>query len=677
MKITLREKIITIGFLFSVGCTAQDFIVDDIGYNRLANNTVEVTAKRSMHYVGDVTIPKKVEYNKISYEVVAIADDAFSSNTNLTSVNIEAKLKRIGNSAFSTCTSLKEINIPKSTSEIGKYAFRSCKMLGKIELPQNITTISECCFTGCTSLTNIVIPNGVTKIDFCAFRGCTQLSSVVMPSSLSVIADKAFKDCHSLKSIHFPKTLNSIGTYCFEECTDIESLHLPKTENIGEGAFSGCTGLRSVTIQEGTHTIPLAMFANCTNLNSVVMPNSIVKVGRQIFIRCTNLKNVTLPNHLTEISNGMFSGCASLKSVKLPESVTEIKANAFYNSGLERMFIPAKVAQINNGAFNGCKNLSVISVDENNDFFTSDEYVLYNKDRTKLIYAFGHITEFDTPESVTEISHLAFANHEELRKVRISKNVKIIKSRAFSPCDNIQEFWVDERNANFKTIGNVLFNKQGTEIIKAYSLKGTYQVPDSVIEIMPHAFSGNDDLTEVIIGNHVETIDACAFARCKQLKKITIPASVVSIKSLVFYNCTNLEKIEIDKANPMYCTDNNIMYNKSRTTLFKAFGNKEKYNIAPTVTSIQPFAFEGCNKLSYINIPASTSKFGEKIFESCSNLQNIKVNWIKPFYMPISKMFSNSTMQKAILIVPDMSVQKYRENEFWGQFKYIEPDLNQ
>ena len=67
MKITLREKIITIGFLFSVGCTAQDFIVDDIGYNRLANNTVEVTAKRSMHYVGDVTIPKKVENNKISY----------------------------------------------------------------------------------------------------------------------------------------------------------------------------------------------------------------------------------------------------------------------------------------------------------------------------------------------------------------------------------------------------------------------------------------------------------------------------------------------------------------------------------------------------------------------------------------------------------------------------------
>ena len=61
MKITLREKIITIGFLFSVGCTAQDFIVDDIGYNRLANNTVEVTAKRSMHYVGDVTIPKKAD----------------------------------------------------------------------------------------------------------------------------------------------------------------------------------------------------------------------------------------------------------------------------------------------------------------------------------------------------------------------------------------------------------------------------------------------------------------------------------------------------------------------------------------------------------------------------------------------------------------------------------------
>lgn len=677
MKTKPREFIITIGILLTTNCMAQDFIVDDIGYNRLANNTVEVTAKRNMHYVGDVTIPKKVEYNKTSYEVVAISDDAFSSNTNLISVNIEAKLKRIGNSAFSTCTSLREINIPNSTSEIGKYAFRSCKMLDGIQLPQNLTTISECCFTGCTNLTNIVIPNGVSKIDFCAFRGCTKLFSVVMPSSLSVIADKAFKECSSLKKINFPKSLKSIGIYCFEDCESLESLHLPKTEFIGEGAFFGCTDIQSVTIQEGTHTLPHEMFGNCTRLASVVLPNSILKTGSQLFIRCQNLKNVTLPNHLTEISNGMFSGCSSLKTIKLPETITAINANAFYNSGLEKIVIPAKVTQISRGAFNGCTSLTNLTVDENNGFFTSDEYVLYNKDKTKIIYAFGHITEFDTPESVTEISHLAFSSHNELKKVRISKNVKVIGSRAFSPCDNIKEFWVDERNANFTTKGNVLFNKQGTEIIKAYSLAGSYKVPDSVIEIMPHAFSGNDELTEIIVGNHVETIDACAFARCDKLEKVSIPPSVVNIKSLVFYNCTNLKEIEIDKDNPMYCTDNNIMYNKSKTTLFKAFGNMEKYNIAPTVTSIQPFAFEGCDKLSYIEIPASATKFGEKIFENCNNLQNVKVNWFKPFYMATSKMFSSSTLQKAILIVPDTSVQKYRENEFWGQFKYIEPDLNQ
>ncbi|MBR2967688.1 MAG: leucine-rich repeat domain-containing protein, partial [Clostridia bacterium] len=61
--------------------------------------------------------------------------------------------------------------------------------------------------------------------------------------------------------------------------------------SIGEGAFSGCSSLTSITI-----------------------PNSVTSIGEGAFSYCTSLTSVTLPNGLTEISDNMFYCCSSLTS---------------------------------------------------------------------------------------------------------------------------------------------------------------------------------------------------------------------------------------------------------------------------------------------------------------------------------------------------------------------------
>ncbi|MDO4994041.1 MAG: leucine-rich repeat domain-containing protein [Bacteroidales bacterium] len=56
--------------------------------------------------------------------------------------------------------------------------------------------------------------------------------------------------------------------------------------SIGGSAFSGCSGLTSVTI-----------------------PNSVTSIGRQAFWRCSGLTSVTIPNSVTSIEGAAFNGC--------------------------------------------------------------------------------------------------------------------------------------------------------------------------------------------------------------------------------------------------------------------------------------------------------------------------------------------------------------------------------
>ena len=66
--------------------------------------------------------------------------------------------------------------------------------------------------------------------------------------------------------------------------------------SIGEGAFSYCLSLKSVTIGSGVTSIGSYAFSNCTNLTSVTIPESVTSIGMYAFYGCTNLSSVTFEN---------------------------------------------------------------------------------------------------------------------------------------------------------------------------------------------------------------------------------------------------------------------------------------------------------------------------------------------------------------------------------------------
>ena len=85
---------------------------------------------------------------------------------------------------------------------------------------------------------------------------------------------------------------------------------------IGEKAFSGCSGLTSVTIPSSVTSIGNYAFDGCSGLTSITIPNSVTSIGSYAFSNCSGLTSVTIPNSVTEIGACAFSGCSGLTHLR-------------------------------------------------------------------------------------------------------------------------------------------------------------------------------------------------------------------------------------------------------------------------------------------------------------------------------------------------------------------------
>ena len=85
-------------------------------------------------------------------------------------------------------------------------------------------------------------------------------------------------------------------------------------KSIGDGAFSGCSILTSVTIPSTVTRIGHSAFSRCTGLTSVTIPSSVTSLGNNAFSHCESLTSVTIPEGVTSFGNYAFSDCTALRA---------------------------------------------------------------------------------------------------------------------------------------------------------------------------------------------------------------------------------------------------------------------------------------------------------------------------------------------------------------------------
>lgn len=166
----------------------------------------------------------------------------------------------------------------------------------------------------------------------------------VIPSSVACIGEYAFSGCYGLRDVTMPLSVRRIGEYAFSGCYGLKGVAIPNgVTSIGGGAFSGCYGLRGVAIPNGVTSIECGAFSGCCGLRSVTIPSGVTSIGSTAFYGCAGLRSVTIPSSVEHIGSNAFAGCAKCARVRV-EAVIPPRMSApepFSAAALQCIQVPA------------------------------------------------------------------------------------------------------------------------------------------------------------------------------------------------------------------------------------------------------------------------------------------------------------------------------------------------
>ncbi len=303
---------------------------------------------------------------------------------------------------------------------------------------------------------------------------------------------------------------------------------------------------------------------------------------------------------------------AKIKLTKfLEEEIIEIdNSEELIMNGNEKLhkgilFINSQIKTIDFQSFYISNKLEKILVDNDNQYYSCMDGVLFTKDKKVLLkYPIGRKTEeYYLPSSVVEIGDYAFQNARYLKSVVFNKRLKIIGDSTFDDC---------------KSLESIKFN---------------------------------DFLRE--IGNW-------AFHGCDKIKLLNIHQNLEIIGEYAFCSCENLEYINVDHKNPFYKGIDGNLYTKDGKILLQYAIAKldEIFNLPSSVEIISFRAISDAYHLEKVFLN-NVKTIKEKAFYYDTNLKEIHLKTVPNFQ---GNQIFDCTHPELKLIINHNHILEYRND---------------
>lgn len=576
---------------------------------------------------GEISIPTEIKDKKTNktYTVTALGNEIFNYASNLTSVNMDAAigLKTIGNKAFANCTNLK-INVPEdlptTLEKLEDNAFLNCTNLtGNIDniLATNIS-LGKGVFANCPKLIGSIqnvfnqifyikedgTPNQtiIAEGQFSGFSGLT--GELVIPKYITEIGNNAFSNCSGITKLSFEEgsICTKIGNNAFDSTTGMASnLVIPDSViQIGDSAFykSGITGLKlSANLQK----IGEKTFRGSKIAGTLTIPKTLKEINNWAFAEI----NISTLNFETDGTSGTqtiktaaFIYNFNLEKINFPSTITNIEAWGFLSdSAINNIEFPDSLTTIGERAFESCNKMTISH--------WSTKLTTIGK---QVFNACTNLTSLPDSTSLVSIGQECFIGCTSLGKTASNGKTDIIQylqkskitnvgSACFKNCTYLNGSYTGEvknKDNSSITIGSSAFTGTGVVRSADFNITGTKIAANAYNGVTEFKQNGSV-VTSITIPSGVTSVGASAFAGCTSITSVTIPKTVKELGANVFQNCTNLQKVIFESENTV-------------------------------LTNIPDYCFDGCKKITSVqNVPANITKFGNYSFQYCEMLTTISI----------------------------------------------------
>ena len=388
--------------------------------------------------------------------------------------------------------------------------------ISSIKINDGVTNIGKYAFYSVGSYSkglSVSIANSVTEIKDYAFY-YSQLQSVTIPGSVINIGQFAFSQCSKLKTVYLNNGLEKIGGNAFGYCRALESITIPKTVNdISYNLpFRACESLKTISVAAENE-----MYYSKNNC-------LIEKSSNKLIQGC---KNSTIPDGITSIGDYAFWG-SNLTSVSFPSSVVRIETGAFYGCQFTSLHIPSTLQSIGMDVFSYCDKIETISVDPDNEVYYSENNCIIEIATKTIVTGCKNSI---IPADVTCIGESAFEGCNGLTSITIPENITSMGQGAFNSCEGLTSIIIPN---SITAIPGFAFQSCPLESIV---------IGRNVTSIGNYAFSGCNDITDIYcLAEKVPTTSSSSFSSYIKNARLHIPYKLESsyLTTNPWSNCTIL-----------------------------------------------------------------------------------------------------------------------------------------
>lgn len=623
--------------------------VEELGWDRVfayCENLEKIVLPASLKEIGESTFArcrslKEVVLDENSpYFCTDEAGNIYSKNMDtlvsvlysVTEFCVPDTVKIIGPGAFNNGL-VSNVTLPEGLEEIHSSAFDWTEELSSLELPSTLTYIGSLVFQG-SGVNKLKIPLSVTYVDEDAFYRvghiyayagtAAEMAAVSNGIEFVSLGNRVFTDEQGVKYTWDNDAWSVIGyeemgqdkivipEYIVAEgITDAENGKSYPVNKVSDWAFNqGLSSGIDIELPERITSIGKKSFADnffSYDAKLIVQPGSYAEVyAKEMGITYCYAERESEGYRYQLLEDGTISitGYSGNESeLIIPKTldgkdVSVIEWCAFSDCGnVTYIKIPDSVTAID-GHFLDCISLKSIEVDSENENYTSEDGILYDKEKTCVICCpQGKRGSVALSEGVLNIGNSAFCGCSSLTEVLLPQSVASIGENAFTNCSSLTNMVLPKKLEKF-----------GSDVFAGCSSLKSVNIPENVINIGHHTFMGCKNLTSIKIPDGVIAIDLGAFDGCSSMTSIEIPFSMRSIFNLAFSGCISLEdifysgsreqweKISFGEGNdPIYNAKIHYNYNAGEITCSHTYKSTVTTQPTCTRTGVKTYTCTKCN----------------------------------------------------------------------------------